>query len=139
MGDVATYKKGSVGLKSLHELRLFTESALKERGLDDEACANFVLVADEWITNVVTHGYQGNEGKLEVNIEAKNNLVTLCVADQASAFDLTATSNVEPDASPMENTSPGGLGLVLIRRLVSNINYSRTTDGWNKTCFSLSI
>ena len=138
MGDVATYK-GSVDLNSLHELRLFTEHALKERGLDDEACANFVLVADEWITNVLTHGYQSNEGKLELNIEAKNNLVTLCIADQAPAFDLTATDYIEPDKSPMENTAPGGLGLILIRRLVSNINYSRSTDGWNKTCFSQSV
>ena len=138
MGEVATYK-GTVSLESLHELRLFTEHALKERGLDDEACANFVLVADEWVTNVLTHGYQGIKGKLEVNIEAKNNLVSLCIADQAPAFDLTATSNVEPEKNPMENASPGGLGLILIRRLVSNIDYSRSTDGWNKTCFSQTV
>jgi len=138
MADVTTYK-GPVSLENLHELRLFTEHALKERGLDDEACANLVLVADEWVTNVLTHGYQGNEGKLEISIEAKNNLVTLCIADQAPAFDLTATSNPEPDKTALENTTPGGLGLVLIRRLVSTINYSRSTDGWNKTCFGQSV
>ena len=138
MGDVTTYK-GAVGLENLHELRQFTEHALKERGLDDEACANLVLVADEWVTNVLTHGYQGNKGRLEINIETRNNLVTLCFADQAPAFDLTTTSNTKPGETAVKNTEPGGLGLVLIRRLVSDINYSRSTDGWNKTCFSQAV
>ena len=138
MSDETNFR-GTVGLADLHNLRGFIDKSLKQFKVDDEIRANTVLVADEWITNVITHGYQGSGGKLEIDITHKDDFLRICFMDQGTEFDLTQVKLIDPDLDTFLKRSPGGLGIALISRLVTKIDYNRSDQGLNKTCFKIAL
>ncbi|WP_455222921.1 ATP-binding protein [Kaarinaea lacus] len=138
MGTVCVYK-GAVNLDDLHDLRQDTENALKERGIDDDTCSNLVLMVDEWITNVVNYAYQNERGELELRVEVNSAQVSICIRDRGPEFDITSYKAVEVKNIYAPDSKPGGLGIELIRRLADKLEYSRSEDGWNESCFKKNI
>lgn len=122
-----------VGLDDLDKIRKHTETALRERGLDDDNCANLVLVVDEWVTNVVTHGYNDKGGEIELQIDVTNDQARICISDQGKPFDILSAE--KPDLSPGVIPA-GGVGIELIKRLVDELSYKQLPDDGNKTCFT---
>jgi len=138
MGLICIYK-GVVGLDDLHDLRKDTESALKENGVDADSCSNLVLMVDEWITNVISYAYQCQKGELELKIDFRDSEVTICIRDRGPQFDFTSYKAKALKNIYDSDSMPGGLGIELIRRLSDKMEYSRSDDGWNESCFSKSI
>ena len=138
MGYKSIYR-GTVGITDLHDLRQQTGHALKEHGLDDDTCANLVLVVDEWITNIINYAYQGKSGELELQVDVSNNQARICVRDQGPEFNITSVKATKIKDVNAPDSKPGGLGIELIRRLVDDLDYSRSEDGWNQSCFSRNI
>ena len=130
---------GKVGINDLHDLRQQTEHALKERGLDDDTCANLVLAVDEWITNIINYAYQGEKGELKLQIDVSNDQARICIRDQGPEFNITSVKTAKIKDVNAADSNPGGFGIELIRRLVDNLDYSRSEDGWNKNCFRRNI
>lgn len=136
MNDDTFRFRGQVTLDDLATVRHQTRTALEQKGLNEDACETLLLVVDEWVTNVVTHGYNDNGGELELLIENQNNGVDICIRDRGTPFDMNAQQKVDLTIAPDQ---PGGLGLELIRRLVDRLDYQRQDNGWNQTCFHKSI
>ena len=130
---------GKAGLSDLHNLRQLSEQALKKQGIDEETCANLVVAIDEWTTNIVNYGYQGKKGEIELLIYIANNQVNVCIRDQGPAFDITSTDPVKPTGINSPDRKPGGLGIELIRRLTDSMEYTRSNDDWNETCFRKNL
>lgn len=94
------------------------------------------LAIEEWIVNVCSHAYGGRGGTIEVALRQRSGSLLVDVADDGPPFDPTAAS--EPDvAMPLEEREPGGLGLLLIRRMTDEISYSRD-GGRNVVTFTIS-
>ena len=135
MGSICVYK-GLVGLDDLHDLRMDTENALKENGIDADSCANLVLIVDEWITNVISYAYQNKKGELELTVDFRDSKVTICIRDRGPKFDFTSYKAKQLDNIYETDSKPGGYGIELIRRLADKLEYTRSEDGWNENCFN---
>jgi anti-anti-sigma factor len=88
------------------------------------------LALDEVLTNIVTYAYDDeDEHQIVVRLRLERDRFVVDVEDDGREFDPLATD--EPDlAAPVEERPVGGLGLSLVRRLVSELAYDRR-GGWN--------
>jgi anti-anti-sigma factor len=88
------------------------------------------LALDEVLTNIITYAYDDDaEHQIVVRLRVERERFTVDVEDDGREFDPLSTA--EPDlAAPVEERPVGGLGLSLVRRLVSELAYDRR-GGWN--------
>ena len=138
MGSNCIYK-GVVGLDDLHDLRTDTESALKESGVDADSRSNLVIMVDEWITNVISYAYENKKGELELQVDVGGGKVNICIRDRGPRFDFTTYKAKKLENIYEPDSKPGGFGIELIQRLADKLEYSRSEDGWNESCFSKNI
>jgi serine/threonine-protein kinase RsbW len=85
------------------------------------------VVIDEIVTNIVSHGDPVDPGaSIDVWFERHGETVEVRVADDGAAFD--PMSQPAPDLSaPLEDRRPGGLGIALVRGLMDDVRYERTS------------
>jgi anti-sigma regulatory factor (Ser/Thr protein kinase) len=104
------------------------ESWLREAALPDEVVLETRLVAEEVLVNVVEHGATPGRGcRVEAALEVAETTLVLTFRDDGLPFDPLAVPL--PDlALPPADRDVGRLGLVLVRRLVSEARYSREGD-----------
>lgn len=95
-----------------------------EVGLPGEKLARLDLAVEEWATNVCRHAYPGEGGTLSVAVQRDDEALLVELGDEGRPFDPTAAK--EPDVSlPLADRTPGGLGLMLMRRMVDEVHYRR--------------
>lgn len=119
-------------LDNLARVRDFVEAAASELGASDGCASDLQLAVDEAVTNVVMHGYRGAEGEIEILVERKAKAIVVRLRDRAAAFDQAHGSGADLSISPLEQASPGGYGLHLIRGMVDESSYRLTGDGRNE-------
>ena len=94
--------------------------------LPDEVAWRLRVALDEIVTNVVAHGSPGQAASIDVWFSRKEGFVEIRVADDGPAFNPLART--EPDTtSPLESRQPGGLGIALVKALMDDVQYERTT------------
>jgi serine/threonine-protein kinase RsbW len=94
-------------------------------GLPDRALFRLNLVLEELATNIVAHGYAGQEGTVDVNVVDDGAAVTLTLRDRAAAFDPFAGAP-QPDLDgPMETRQAGGLGVHFVKEMAQSYAYRR--------------
>lgn len=98
---------------------------LEERGVDPRPRHHAELVFEEIVSNIIRHGCSGGaQCEVEVNVALKANAIVLDFKDNAPAFDPRAhRSAALPDT--LDEASPGGLGLRLVRKASKHIDYKR--------------
>jgi len=83
------------------------------------------LVVEETVVNAINYGYDdaapGHE--IVVSLEMETSEIVVCIEDDARAFDPTATPG-DPSGSLAART-PGGLGLILLRKMSTSLTYRR--------------
>lgn len=115
-------------LAELDRLTAFLEEFAEAAGLGRRDGDALTLAAEELFANTVE--YAGGAARtVRVGIERREDEVILRYADDGPAFD--PTSVAAPDLSLGPNERPvGGLGLLLLRRLMQDVRYERGGD-WN--------
>jgi anti-sigma regulatory factor (Ser/Thr protein kinase) len=89
-----------------------------------EKTARLELAVEEWATNVCRHAYRSAGGSLTVVLRRDGEALLVELSDEGTPFDPTAAA--ERDVSlPLTERSPGGLGLLLMRRMVDELRYRR--------------
>jgi serine/threonine-protein kinase RsbW len=85
------------------------------------------VAVDEVLANIVSHGARGGRAPtIEVAFRRSGDDVELVVSDDGPAFDPLAQP--APDVTlPLEAREPGGLGIALVKALMDNVQYERTT------------
>lgn len=107
-------------------IRSFAEAA----NLSANARQAFDLALVEWVTNIISYGFpDGREHLIRLRFLADRSFALVEVTDDGVAFDPLAVPPVDTQA-PLEDRPIGGLGIHLIRRLMDQVEYSRT-DGRN--------
>lgn len=99
----------------------FAHAALRVAGVPQERVARCDLVLEELFRNSVLHGYGGDSAhSIWIGIEDG----FLWYEDEAPAFDpLTAALPDGGAVRPVEEQRIGGVGLMLIRQLPSQVTY----------------
>lgn len=120
-------------LRKIEAICRFVGEASDEAGFDDRTRYACQLAVGEACENIIKHGY-GDEGRgdILVTAEVETGEITIELRDSAPPFN--------PAGSPprldldRENPQVGGVGLVIIHRVMDEIYYSR--DG-EQNCLTL--
>lgn len=84
------------------------------------------VALDEIVANLVSHAGDGRMSGFDVWFRRDGDAVEITVADDGPPFD--PLSRAEPDVtSPLETRQPGGLGIMLVKSLMDDVCYRRTT------------
>jgi anti-sigma regulatory factor (Ser/Thr protein kinase) len=106
----------------------FVEDWCTRHGVGTEVTLRVALIVEELFTNTIVHGHRGDcDASVHLSVGVGTTEVTLEYEDEAPAFDpltgarhAAAALDAPPDERPV-----GGLGLVLVARLGSRVDYAR--------------
>lgn len=95
--------------------------------LPDDVAWRLRVALDEIVANIVAHAHRGLEPfVIDVWFHRLDDTVEISIADDGPAFDPLARPL--PDVSlPLEQRPVGGLGIALVRSLMDEVCYERTT------------
>jgi anti-sigma regulatory factor (Ser/Thr protein kinase) len=115
-------------------LRTFLDQSAVPAAVADRA----ELLVEEVVMNVHMHGFEDPaEAEVELHAVAGPEGCTLVFEDAGRAFDPTAGELADRAAS-LDEATPGGLGLVLLRRMASRLDYLRLPSGRNQVTVVLA-
>ena len=98
---------------------------------DREAIDDTLAALDEAVSNIIIHGYHGQPGSIEVEVEKEKEALVIRLRDQSPLFDPTLVP--PPDLTlPLEERRLGGLGIHLIRCFTDSMAYRVTPEGDNE-------
>jgi serine/threonine-protein kinase RsbW len=110
---------------NLRVVRAELEEFARTAGMDIESTHNVGLVLNEALANVIRHGYDGATDKpIVVTAENVGNNLELCIRDWAKPFDPATIKQ-----KFLGELSPGGLGLVCMKKLMDDVHFERLPDG----------
>ena len=115
-------------IEHLKDMRKFIEKVGKKHRVSDKIVNSFKLAIDEASTNIIRHAYRDTSGEILIRVIVRKTSVTISLIDQGRFFD---PNNVkDPDLKRYVAIGKrGGLGIFMIRRLVDDIEYYRTSEG----------
>jgi serine/threonine-protein kinase RsbW len=93
-------------------------------GLETERIGRLELAVEEAVVNVCHYAYPSGGGEVVVRVTEEPGRLTVEVEDSGAAFD--PLSVPAPDvAAPVDERRIGGLGILLIQRLMDEVRYRR--------------
>lgn len=100
------------------------EDAALRWKLPDSLVPKAQLLMEELVVNVVEHAYAGESGPLDVTVEGIELGLRFTLEDWSGAFN--PLEQPPPDVrSNFEAGVPGGVGLVLVRKMANAVAYER--------------
>jgi len=118
-------------VERLKDVRRFVRERAPALGADEASVGDLVQAVDEWVTNVILHGYRGSPGPIEIELAREGEEVVVRVRDEAPAFDPAAAPAFDPGL-PLERRPLGKMGLHLIRELCDRFEYRIPAGGGNE-------
>jgi anti-sigma regulatory factor (Ser/Thr protein kinase) len=114
-------------IAEIPRLVAWVERCCGAAGLDSGAAFHLALALDEAVTNVISYAFVGEAPphRVEVRLEIAAETVTATVVDNGRSFDPSAPPAPHVSA-PLEERTPGGLGNLLMHRMVDRVEYRRS-------------
>lgn len=112
-------------LDCLGDFRAFIleENGAEER-LPPKRVAHLDVAIEEIVANICSYAYETPPGELTIRVEESPEAFAVEFLDNGVAFDPLAVD--EPDVTrPLEERDAGGLGILLVRRMMDEVHYSR--------------
>jgi anti-sigma regulatory factor (Ser/Thr protein kinase) len=107
---------------------------LEEHKVEPRAAHHVALIVEELLTNVGTHG-NCRETPARIRVGVEPDRVTGEIVDAGSPFDPRQTPDPELETDAADRPI-GGLGLFLVRRFASTLEYAQR-NGENYTTFAV--
>jgi serine/threonine-protein kinase RsbW len=118
-------------VRNLAEIRRFVEETATMLGIEAGLIPKLQLAVDEAATNIIIHGYRGQAGLVEIEMQRNGAELVIRLRDSASPFDPTTVP--PPDLTQqLERRIPGGLGIYLMRQAVDKLVYTPLAQGGNE-------
>ncbi len=109
-------------IAALSDVFDYLDLFLVEYHIDDSVAFAVKLTVEELFTNLVRHSVGGSERVL-LDLNANDQEITILLTDfDVEPFDPDSISAVDT-AAPIEERSPGGLGLHLVRSVVDKLTF----------------
>lgn len=116
----------------------FTARACLAAGLARDACLRLTLLVEELFTNTVAHGHgQDSEAPVRLVFDIAPGRVGLLYEDTGPPHNPFAAVTLPDNTAEVEDRPVGGLGLVLIAALASEVHYRRE-DGKNRISLAIT-
>ena len=110
---------------ALYDVTGFLEELLEEYDIPVKTMMHINLCIEELFVNVANYAYDGKEGTVRIAAEADENGLTVTLADSGKPFDPRGAK--DPDiALPAKDSSIGGYGIFLVKKLTDEFAYERT-------------
>jgi anti-sigma regulatory factor (Ser/Thr protein kinase) len=85
------------------------------------------LVLEELILNLIDHATGSATDRIELSIVVEPGRVVLTVEDDSNPFDPRSAPAFDK-AKPLEDRSPRGMGIHLVRNMTEELDYARIGD-----------
>ena len=96
--------------------------------IDEDIIKTINLALEEIVTNVISYGSDDtSELHIDITITLTDLQLTLVVADDAQAFDPLTVPTPQWEDS-IDNVTPGGLGVHLVRTMMDDMSYERNSS-----------
>jgi serine/threonine-protein kinase RsbW len=117
-------------MENLEALVAFVARCAEEAGFDPKKISEMEIAAEEALVNVIHYAYEAGTGDIEVACGLEDNeKFVIEMADSGIPFD--PLTRAEPDISTgISDREIGGLGILLIRKLMDDVRY-RHSSGKN--------
>jgi serine/threonine-protein kinase RsbW len=113
----------------LEQICDFVAEAAVEAGLDEMSASRCQLAVDEACTNIIEHGYQGEDkGVIEIICQMAPGEVVIKIHDHARPFDPTSVPQPKLDVS-VDEIGVGGLGLYFMRQVMDAVEFNYEGGG----------
>jgi serine/threonine-protein kinase RsbW len=125
-------------IEYLENILRFVRSCARNEGFSKKRISNIELALEEALANICHHAYTaGTCGDMEIQCRTDDSKrLIIDIIDTGKPFNMLSVS--EPDLTgDVANRDLGGLGVLLIRRMVDDIHYSRR-DNKNVLTFVLT-
>lgn len=115
-------------VNQLIDARQFVEETAARFQVLPEAISKLVLAVDELTTNIIVHGYQGQAGSIEIELQSIGPDLQIRLIDHAPLFDPTTVP--DPDTTlPLDERPLGGMGIYLARKIMDEMIYRSSERG----------
>lgn len=106
----------------LDKIVSMTEAFFQQEGIASRLRHVVDLAIEELFVNMVTYNTETNQ-PIKIGMQTNGSGIEVHLTDSdVERFDPTTLRYVDVDA-PLENRTPGGLGLFLVLKMVDSINY----------------
>jgi serine/threonine-protein kinase RsbW len=119
-------------LSELKNLNRYLNHWGRDAGLQADSILRINICLDELFTNIVSYGFKDDlEHIVKFTVQAADNqFLVINIEDDGIPFN--PLEKIDPDfPANVESANIGGLGILIIRKLIDNIAYERT-QGKNK-------
>ncbi len=115
-------------IEELDKVNAYIEQLGEELELSPTLIMNLCLAMEEAISNIIFYGYKDMvDQKIKISSKVENKFLVLKISDSGVAFDITMPK--DPDITlPVEERSIGGLGIFLIKQIMTEVEYERIDD-----------
>lgn len=102
---------------------------LSEEGVPDRTIHHVRLVVEELVSNVVRHGFDDPSAaqRIDVDVRTEPRRVMVTIEDSGRAFNPN-DAPPPPALDPMRENRVGGMGIFLVKKLTSELTYTREND-----------
>jgi sigma-B regulation protein RsbU (phosphoserine phosphatase) len=106
------------------------DHSLHRAGVSEAIRSDVQLVLEEMMVNIVQHGYPDErEGTIGLHLSATEQTILVELHSDGIAFDPTRAPAVELSGDLADREEVGGLGIHLVRAMVSEMDYSHDAAG----------
>ncbi|MCK5737586.1 ATP-binding protein, partial [bacterium] len=115
-------------ISNVKKLRNFVLEVLRKGRISPEIISRYRLAVEEASVNIVKHGYRQKSGLITLRIVVERRQIIVSLLDNGLFYDLRQKK--DPNLKQyVEERHRGGLGIFMIRKLMDEIDYSKTGKG----------
>ena len=115
--------------ESFHDVMDYIEAYCRAAGCTDRALGQISVASSEILANIDSYAYS-HGGEVEILMHCSGRRLTVVFRDSGPPFDPLDAAVPDVNA-PVSERTPGGLGIFLVRRLMTAVSY-QYTDGQNE-------
>lgn len=120
-------KTFSATLSNLKNIRLFVTNFLNDYELEMKLVNNIKLAVDESVSNIIKHGYKGEDenNKIEIKLELIKKKLSIHLFDNGTPVN---QKNIQP--RNLKDIKPGGLGSYFINEIMDEVKWETKSKDW---------
>lgn len=111
-------------LDELTRLSEALEAFCEQHGVPPGAVMALNLSLEEAVTNVINYGFDGGEHVIDVELAAVDGAIEATIRDDGKEYNPLLREDPDVNA-PLEERRVGGLGVLLVKRLMDEVAYER--------------